>query len=157
MLLVLGFQHISKTYTWNTNPEVLAEKTNSPHEAIQYLKSIDIADKANMFNGYNYGGYLIWNYPEEKTFIDGRMPHWRTEDRHLLKIHDEIQKVSKKGKEYFREYDIGYVLINRGAELAEWLKQHPQNETWEMTYQDFRYSVFIKKDLLNELDNADVD
>ena len=29
-----------------------------------------------MFNGYGWGGYLIWHLPEVKVFIDGRMPHW---------------------------------------------------------------------------------
>lgn len=30
--------------------------------------------KGNMFNEYIYGGYLIYNYPHSKVFIDGRTP-----------------------------------------------------------------------------------
>lgn len=31
----------------------------------------------NVFNVYDWGGYLLWQAPEVKVFIDGRMPHWR--------------------------------------------------------------------------------
>jgi hypothetical protein len=29
---------------------------------------------------YNWGGYLIWNYPDLKPTIDGRMHLWRSDD-----------------------------------------------------------------------------
>jgi hypothetical protein len=33
-----------------------------------------------LLNYYDWGGYLIWNAPKIKVFIDGRMPHWIAPD-----------------------------------------------------------------------------
>lgn len=42
-----------------------------PEAAFQFIKRNDI--KGNMYNYYDWGGYLIWRfYPEKKVFIDGR-------------------------------------------------------------------------------------
>jgi len=34
-------------------------------------------DTMKMLNYYGWGGWLEWNFPEKKAFIDGRMPHWK--------------------------------------------------------------------------------
>lgn len=46
-----------------------------PVEAVNFLKNQNI--QGNLFAAYQWGGYLIWQYPERKMFIDGRMPSWR--------------------------------------------------------------------------------
>lgn len=43
----------------------------SPENAVEFILKNDL--KGNMYNHYNYGGYLIWRLaPERKVFIDGR-------------------------------------------------------------------------------------
>ena len=32
---------------------------------------------SNLYSFYNWGGWLIWNYPGVKPLIDGRMHMWR--------------------------------------------------------------------------------
>lgn len=46
-----------------------------PQQAIIYLKTHPTTGQ--LFSDYNWGGYFIWQYPEKKVFIDGRMPSWR--------------------------------------------------------------------------------
>lgn len=46
-----------------------------PEEAVSYLKTN--VKEGEIFSEYQWGGYLIWNLPEKKVFIDGRMPSWR--------------------------------------------------------------------------------
>jgi len=46
-----------------------------PANAVTFLKEHPSA--GNVFAEYNWGGYLIWQYPEKKVFIDGRMPSWK--------------------------------------------------------------------------------
>lgn len=32
--------------------------------------------EGNVFNSYDVGGFLIWQVPDQKVYIDGRMPSW---------------------------------------------------------------------------------
>ncbi len=46
-----------------------------PEQAVIYLHNH--LPREQVFSTYNWGGYLIWQLPEKKVFIDGRMPSWR--------------------------------------------------------------------------------
>jgi len=55
---------------------VLRENQNSyPASAISYLQKH--LPKEQLFFSYDWGGYFIWQLPQKKVFIDGRMPSWR--------------------------------------------------------------------------------
>ena len=43
-----------------------------PEGTVKFLK--DNRLRGNIFNSYIFGGYLIYHYPENKVFIDGRTP-----------------------------------------------------------------------------------
>lgn len=45
-----------------------------PQQAIKFIENKNIP--GNIFSSYNWGGYLIWQYPQKKVFVDGRMPTW---------------------------------------------------------------------------------
>jgi hypothetical protein len=49
--------------------------TQYPVKAVAYLKKH--LPKQQIFSSYNWGGYLDWQLPQKKVFIDGRMPSWR--------------------------------------------------------------------------------
>jgi len=57
-------------------PATLAA-TQYPVGATVFLNA-EVAQGKNiiLLNNYDWGGYLIWNAPEIKIFVDGRMPHW---------------------------------------------------------------------------------
>src|SRR6185312_1980103 len=46
-----------------------------PAAAVAYLHRH--LPKQQIFSTYDWGGYLDWQLPEKKVFIDGRMPSWR--------------------------------------------------------------------------------
>ena len=46
-----------------------AVKNKYPYGAVSYIKKNPI--EGNMLNDYSWGGYLIWQLPSHKTFIDG--------------------------------------------------------------------------------------
>ena len=61
-------------------PSALAA-TQYPVNAVDFLnQSAAQGNKIIPLNGYAWGGYLIWDAPEIKVFIDGRMPHWIAPD-----------------------------------------------------------------------------
>ncbi|GIW54852.1 MAG: hypothetical protein KatS3mg082_1256 [Nitrospiraceae bacterium] len=47
-------------------------------------KRIAIRWGTRLYNDYGYGGFLLWWLPEERIFIDGRMPAWRIGDRWIF-------------------------------------------------------------------------
>jgi hypothetical protein len=69
-------------------PAAYAERLGYPYGAIQYLKQS--VPPAHLLNEYNWGGYLIWQYPEAKVFIDGRMAIWEQDG---IKIFQEFQDI----------------------------------------------------------------
>jgi Gpi18-like mannosyltransferase len=48
-----------------------SEYNGMPHKIIGYIK--DNPCQGNLFNHYDLGGYLIWQLPEAKVYVDGRM------------------------------------------------------------------------------------
>ncbi|MGI6347597.1 MAG: hypothetical protein ACOXZ1_00130 [Patescibacteria group bacterium] len=78
-----------------------------------------------LFNNYNWGGYLIHEYPEKQIFIDGRLP------QKTLKNHSYIEEYllfSSESEEIIKEkldeYDIELVLISKETKKRlNWLEQ----------------------------------
>jgi hypothetical protein len=92
----------------------ISENNYYPQRAIEFLKNRKI--EGNLFSDYAWGGYLIWKYPEEKVFIDGRMPSWRSKNyagNQSVSAMDDYENILK-GREdyklYFNKYNIRYIL-----------------------------------------------
>lgn len=51
------------------------EEKYYPKQAISFLKTLPL--DYQILAPYDWGGYLIWNLPDRKVFIDGRMPSWK--------------------------------------------------------------------------------
>ncbi|MEK7082656.1 MAG: hypothetical protein AAB972_00670, partial [Patescibacteria group bacterium] len=54
-----------------------------PTQALAHLRTYPM--QGNMFNDYDWGGTIIWSFPEYKVFIDGRMPYWQLNGRNIFK------------------------------------------------------------------------
>ncbi len=75
----------------------------------------------NLFNDYNLGGYLIKNYPEQKIYIDGRMPSWehggvKYMDNYLRALKDPAFRAQE-----FARYDIRCVVLSKQSDTVEQL------------------------------------
>lgn len=117
---------------------------NYPVEAIEYIKDSKLA--GNMFNPYNWGGFLIWQLPEYKTFIDGRMPSWRENSESVFEDYINITSKPKENMEifykYVDKYQIGFVLDIPEAELVKELRNSDQ---WGVAHETENYIILTKK------------
>jgi len=107
-----------------------------PVEAVAYLKSTP-SKEGRLFNTYNWGGYLIYNYPEQKVFVDGRTDLFRDE------ILGEWLTVIQAGDGWqasLEKWGVTRILIEPDRPLAKVL---PYNG-WIETYRDSVAVVYEK-------------
>lgn len=127
-------------------PKLFAIEGKYPYEALEHIKSND--QKGNMFNLYNWGGYIIWKYPQYKTFIDGRMPLW-TENNEMAmipysKIITDFQNNKNIFDTYVSKYNITWILEDKEA---KWVKEllKAESDKWEIFYKDDIAQILVKK------------
>lgn len=96
-----------------------------PCAAVSYLKAHPETKDDKLFSEYNWGGYLLWAYPEKQIFIDGRMPQVAYKDYSILEEYLEFRKSKENAEKMLDEYKINLVLIKKNQavlSLTPWLK-----------------------------------
>jgi hypothetical protein len=90
--------------------------------AVTYLKTHRC--EGNLFNDFNYGGYLIWKLPEYQVYIDGRMQAWNNpQGVKYYDIYEQVFKDPAVRKTIFKQYNITCVLIEDGSERQAFIQQ----------------------------------
>jgi len=113
-----------------------------PCQAIAFLKKQP--SKGHIFNRYEWGGFLIWQLPEYKIFVDGRMPAWPTpEDKSPYTIYLETLQTQPGWNETLKEYNINWIFISPGTFMDLKLKDNPQEFGWQEVFRD-EISVIYK-------------
>jgi hypothetical protein len=87
-------------------------EANYPSQAVNYLSQHPC--QGNLFNDYDYGGYLIWKLPKQKVYIDGRMPSWKdkTGKKYIDRFFDVLANKNRQAE--FARYNIRCVLVENG-------------------------------------------
>lgn len=80
----------------------------NPCGAIEHLKQNKEYQDLKIFNNYGWGGYMIWQWPNKKLFIDGRLPQYSFMGHTLLQEY----------LEFFKEDQAASKLDEHGIELV---------------------------------------
>ena len=112
----------------------LAERL--PVEGVAYLKENGV--QGNLFNKYGDGGYIIWEIPDVKVYIDGRADLYRDE---FLNEYDQIYNAEDGWVELLEKWDIRTVIVAPEATLAKVLVY----ENWNLVFEDDRAVIFYKE------------
>lgn len=119
-----------------------SEENKYPYGAVFYVKKNPI--EGNMLNNYSWGGYLIWQLPEYKTFVDGRMTAWKKDGEYLMDRYRKIYYGTEGNKDllmnYIDDYNITWTITEPDAKIAKYLK----SDGWEVYYED-DISIVLKK------------
>lgn len=136
-LLILSFTLFFNNVKIARDIKVWAVKNNYPYNAVEYIKENPI--KGNMLNDYNWGGYLIWQLPESKTFIDGRMTAWKTNGVYVMEEYEKIMYRTQENKEkvnkYIDDLNITWIINNPKSTLVKYLRE-TQPDRWETVFED---------------------
>ena len=109
-----------------------------PVAAADHLRQSD--PPREMFNSYNFGGYLLWAVPELPIFADGRTDLYG--DVFLLEYIDVYTRANN-WQAYFERWDIGTVVVENTNILAGELADSPE---WTLDYEDEQAVIYIRED-----------
>ncbi len=139
-IFFVGKQRLGREIPLSFSLEKLAVDGQYPLAATRYLKGNPIDGR--MFNEYNWGGFLIWQYPEKKVFIDGRMPSWKMGDQKIFEDFNKVLMFNDGWQDILKKYDIGFALVyNNPPNKYVFL-----NLGWREVYSDELACIFVRPD-----------
>lgn len=98
-----------------------------PVAEVAYLKSYQC--NGNLFNDFNYGGFLIWQLPEYKVYIDGRMQAWvNPQGKNYFDVYQQVLSNSSLTDSTFKQYHITCALVGDGHKT---LINHLKSLGWQ--------------------------
>ncbi len=112
-------------------------------EGVSFLK--ERPEKGNIFNTYEQGGFLIWQLPEYKVFIDGRMPAWpHPSGKSPYTIYLETLQTQPGWQETLQDYDINWLFIGPGTFMDLKIRDDPQSLGWQEVFRGKRAVIYQK-------------
>lgn len=139
VVLIVALVLLTSLYSYIKNAEWYFQQIY-PEKAAAFIRNYN--PETRIFNYYGWGGYLIWQVPEYKPFIDGRMANWRSPTENAF---DDYLRISGTpysiSRQYLEKYDIGLVLYKKGAAFPKRLKATGE---WVEIYSD-EVAVVLEK------------
>lgn len=113
--------------------------TQYPCKAVDFIKTNSL--KGDWFNAYEWGGFLVWQLPESRFFVDGRMPAWDTESGDSpYTIYLRLIQAQEGWDQEMEKFGIDYLLIGNGTFLDLAIKDSTVNDQgyrpWQEVYRD---------------------
>jgi hypothetical protein len=109
-----------------------------PVEAVRWIE--ENQPEGNIFNSYNWGGYLTWELRKYPVFVDGRTDLFGDE---VLDIYSRVITGDEGWDKNLDDYSIDLILIEREAGLTDAIVGDPN---WEMVYGDNIAVVYTRAD-----------
>lgn len=143
LLLVICARFIPYKNVWqiNTNHS-LFEQSKYPVKAAEFLRDHPEYSDYKAYNNYGWGGYLLYQIPGFKTFIDGRMPSWSMDGVKIIDDYFIIDRHKKDWQETADKYQVNMYIINADHKLVAVLKN---NKSYKEIFRDNIAVIFIKK------------
>jgi hypothetical protein len=130
VVLVMSFIQVTKN-------QQKSEAENFPKDAVDWI--ISNKPTGNIFNSYNWGGYIIWRlYPEYLVYIDGRADLYGKE---FFSNYIKIDLAKPGWEEKLNQENIRIVLMEFDSRLADALRQ---SSAWKKQFEDNVSVIFLR-------------
>jgi hypothetical protein len=113
------------------------ERQAFPVEAVGWIETN--RPPGNLFNAYNWGGYLLWNLPEYPVFVDGRTDLYNDA---VLQEYLRIAAGATGALSLLGGHSVNSVLVEADSGLSRVLEA---SREWQRTFQDDLAAVFVRK------------
>ncbi|MGQ9909823.1 MAG: hypothetical protein ACUVS2_13415 [Candidatus Flexifilum sp.] len=121
-----------------------------PVRAVDFLRAHP--QPANLFNSYNWGGYLIHALPDVPVFVDGRTDLYG--DAFITQAYFEPATGADSWRDVFAQYGINSVLIEAGSGLDRVLRQQAD---WSLEYEDDLAVIYARRTSLDAVQHEQGD
>jgi hypothetical protein len=137
LLLILGVAVLLKISLVLPSAENQAFFQESlPVDAVAYIKEHN--PPGNMFNSYNWGGYLLWALPEYPVFVDGRTDLYNDE---IISEWILVMRADEGWGGVLEKYDVNLILVESDSTLDRVLEWETG---WREAYRDDRAVVYTR-------------
>lgn len=140
-LLYLGPGHLKAVWQFGVQPAAAFRHTSYPIEALEWVQAHRARLGTRPLHDYQYGGFLLWWLPDEKVFIDGRMPAWRIGDRWIFRDYMDLREADAPNVRLMEKYAVDWALVRRESPLARTLASL---SVWRKEYEDRKVVIFSK-------------
>lgn len=142
-VLILALPRVFRTIHFSTSWQEYCNKGLVVYPCDASVKLADLS--GNVFSMYEWGGFLIWQHPRLKIFVDGRMPAWKDENGESpYEVFLSIIQTRDGWNEKLAKFKTDYLLIRSGTFLDFLLREKASSYGWQEDYRD-QISVFYKK------------
>lgn len=141
-LVWLGPDHLQRVVQSGLQPAEYFKGTAYPIEAVQWVQSHRELVGTRLYNDYTYGGFLLWWLPEEKIFIDGRMPAWRSGSRRIFQDYVALSLTDPPNLSILSAYSVDWAIVKKQSLLDEALARET---AWQREYEDGKVSIYVKQ------------
>ena len=145
---ILTAQRIADVVPKSFNLPLAFRSATYPIDALLWAKKNPDKIGTRVFNEYGWGGLLIWQFPEQKVFIDGRMPYWRSQGRFIFFDHQVIMSANPGALELLDKYGVDWVLVTAGRPI-DWVLLG--RSEWQKVYNDPLSVIYVKKEKISSL------
>lgn len=138
IVFIVGFAAHRVSVSFRDATFTASQRQTLPVEAVAYLREHGV--RGNLFNSYDWGGYLIHELPEVPVFVDGRSDLYGSDF-----LYDPYLFIAGGGPRFqdrLDRYKIETVLIHRTDGLASVLAVSP---SWRSVYSDTLAIIFERR------------
>jgi len=139
ILVWLGPEHLQHVIQSGTRPAEYFRSTSYPIEAVEWVQTHRELVGKRLYNDYAYGGFLLWWLPEEKIFIDGRMPTWQLGDNQIFRDYVALTSIDPPDLTLLKKYSVDWVMVQKRTLLDQGLAREP---AWTRLYEDRKVSIY---------------
>jgi hypothetical protein len=139
MLLWLGPEHLHHVIHSGVRPAEYFRETSYPIEAVEWVQTHRDQVGHRLYNDYAYGGFLLWWLPEEKIFIDGRMPAWQRGTRRIFHDYVALTLADPPDLTVLKKYFVDWAIVRKNSPLDQRIAKEA---AWTRVYEDEKVSLY---------------
>ena len=139
VIIIFGVGVIALFITGSRPARILEiqQKSEYPVGAVAFLQTSNVAER-ELFNNYNWGGYLIYSLRDYPVFIDGRGDLYQD----MFFVYQRIVTAQDGWQAQLSEYGINTILVTPDSKLADALLTDPG---WTLAYQESSAVVYTRR------------
>jgi hypothetical protein len=108
-----------------------------PIEACDYIKENLDYENIHLYNGYNYGSYLI--YRDIPVFIDSRADLYLKEFNSNCTVFEDYFDTPYNYNYYFNKYNIDYLLVKNDTTIESKIRK---DKKFKPIYEDKNFTIY---------------